>query len=577
MLDRGAAAIIMLLLSLGYASAATINAASCEHDDVQAAIDDALDGDTVMIPAGTCTWTTTVDVGTQTGWNPPVYDTKAITIQGAGVGRTIIIDNNPVDSSGNGGGLISIATKQGGFSRLTGLTLDSTVHQDLDPNTYNRAMVGISGFGRTWRIDHVHFKVGSGHGITTWDSTYGVIDHNVFDLYGWHFGMYVHHPYWNNVAHGDGSWADDLYPGTEKAVYVEDNIFNAPSGMSTAIDGWSGGRVVFRYNILNNATPGQHGTDSPGRDRSMRSMELYRNTITIDNPDYYYLIMQLRGGTFIIFDNILKNRHPESFMLENYRSFDEFSPWGKCDGTSPFDLNDDKTYDIGAHTGASGSRVLTASGKTWTVDQWKGYYLHNTAKGTSGLIESNTANTITTGELTHHTPLITFDNGDSFKILNVIACLDQRGRGKGDLISGDEQPWGSGVVPQAWPNQAIEPTYGWNNTLNGMPTRLITQDEFRMKEGRDFFNSPMPGYAPYTYPHPLTLSDSTGCGNSICDSGETCSTCSQDCKKGPADNNPCDNCINTPELNSYISLWLSGSVQIENMMDSIKFWKMGCL
>ncbi len=30
-------------------------------------------------------------------------------------------------------------------------------------------------------------------------------------------------------------------------------------------------------------------------------------------------------------------------------------------------------------------------------------------------------------------------------------------------------------------------------------------------EGRDFFNTPMPGYTPYTYPHPLTLTaDTTG-------------------------------------------------------------------
>jgi len=123
----------------------------------------------------------------------------------------------------------------------------------------------------------------------------------------------------------------------------------------------------------------------------------------------------------------------------------------------------------------------------------------------SDLIISNTANTITTLGLTHHSPVLTWSNGDSFKILRAAVCLDQRGRGKGSLISGDAPPWGTGITPQAWPNQEAEPTYVWNNTLNGSPFRVDSQNPWRMQEGRDFFNSAMPGYTPYTYPHPLTL------------------------------------------------------------------------
>jgi polygalacturonase len=40
-----------------------IHAASCSQEDVQAAIDAANDGDTVSVPAGTCTWTTPLDGG----------------------------------------------------------------------------------------------------------------------------------------------------------------------------------------------------------------------------------------------------------------------------------------------------------------------------------------------------------------------------------------------------------------------------------------------------------------------------------------------------------------------------------
>ncbi len=48
---------IQISLALGFlatpmAHAATITAASCEQADVQAAIDAAVDGDTVQVPAG---------------------------------------------------------------------------------------------------------------------------------------------------------------------------------------------------------------------------------------------------------------------------------------------------------------------------------------------------------------------------------------------------------------------------------------------------------------------------------------------------------------------------------------------
>jgi hypothetical protein len=68
----------------------------------------------------------------------------------------------------------------------------------------------------------------------------------------------------------------------------------------------------------------------------------------------------------------------------------------------------------------------------------------------------------------------------------------------------------------------------------------------------------------------------TVCGNSVCETDETCSSCAQDCRNGPADNNPCDDCIQIDEMNDYISHWLSGSIQIIALMDTIRLWKIGC-
>ena len=52
-----------------------VYAASCEQSDVQAAINSASDGDTVVVPAGSCTWSASVSVP----------NSRKITLQGAGV------------------------------------------------------------------------------------------------------------------------------------------------------------------------------------------------------------------------------------------------------------------------------------------------------------------------------------------------------------------------------------------------------------------------------------------------------------------------------------------------------------
>ncbi|HEY4952008.1 MAG TPA: hypothetical protein VII71_01320, partial [Verrucomicrobiae bacterium] len=57
-----------------------------------------------------------------------------------------------------------------------------------------------------------------------------------------------------------------------------------------------------------------------------------------------------------------------------------------------------------------------------------------------------------------------------------------------------------------WPHEVSEPLYVWGNTLNGNPTGLSSGYP-NIQENRDFFNNtPKPGYVPFTFPHPLTVS-----------------------------------------------------------------------
>jgi hypothetical protein len=80
----------------------------------------------------------------------------------------------------------------------------------------------------------------------------------------------------------------------------------------------------------------------------------------------------------------------------------------------------------------------------------------------------------------------------------VLRVLDQPGLGAGAHINRNSP---------AWPNQANEPCYSWNNHNQDDGSSFnvtLGQGSRTILAGRDFFNNtPMPGYTPYTYPHPL--------------------------------------------------------------------------
>jgi hypothetical protein len=125
------AALLSLLSFLPTAiRAETRTAASLTPEAVWEAIDAAKDGDTVQLPAGTATWTK--------GWNTGHgAKMKAITIQGAGMDETIIVDGRT--AQGNGTVPFWLAGVEGKPFRLTGITLDGTGHRPFDGTGYRNA------------------------------------------------------------------------------------------------------------------------------------------------------------------------------------------------------------------------------------------------------------------------------------------------------------------------------------------------------------------------------------------------------------------------------------------------------
>ena len=540
----------ILLPALNQAKGATIDAKSGSLADVSSAIASAHDGDTVVVPAGTASWTSTLSI------------TKGITLRGAGYDATVILDDiprgerrelppkqgqlqgprraapfarsMPLRSAASGGVgqsraiLISTLTSTQSF-RMTGFTFR---YGSITTSNSN-GLVRIGGTCPSVRIDHCHFDQLYGSHLVLTGCLYGVIDHCIFDARPRSSEILnVFHTNWGGGtnAFGDGSWADPPYFGSEKFIFIEDCVFNNVGGKFTtngAIDSWFGGRYVCRYNTFHNTRPGNHGTETGGRSRSCRAMEIYNNTITYTIKGN---LGQIRGGTALIHDNTYVGLMTFEPLVAN-RTIYASAIFGGATGNNSWDFNDTKTgsftengfsynpvkglYASGTHTGANSSQTLVVSGAGWATNQWVGFEVTNldlTAHGIpyyNSRVLSNTSDTITCDHggatLGASSTDMVFNTGNRFEIRRPSIVLDQCGRGQGDLLASNP-PINKTTNSIAWPHEALEPIYAWNNTLNGAPNfAALKSFNAVIQENRDFYNNtPKPGYKPYTYPHPLT-------------------------------------------------------------------------
>lgn len=503
-------AILFPLILAAPCWAGTYTAASCNQSDVNAVINGpahtAVSGDTIIIPAGTCTWTTGLTVQANITIMGTGTPNTAPSSFGSGTLQTVITDNvssNPLFS-------IQVGYASGSLFRLSTL--------DIEPGSSSTALTSPIQIAGTCtasgcpnvRVDNIGFGMtahwsGSVWNQATWlirsDNVFGVVDHctepSGSDAV---FGDNELSAYLGVGGYGDNSWAQPDSFGTSNALYYENNSIYVTRSITDCEVAPAGGaiggcRSVGRFNQItsNNGFGGfgLHGLDTDGRPRSGRQLEVYGNNFTCMNNSCN-IIAGYRGGTGFTFGNTLTETGTGFFnsfaSIAVYRTvFNSGNGWNACGGSGPFDTNDGTVYATGTLTSASGGGsagaqiTVSDTSKSWSANQWvpngAPYSLYDVTKGFWIEIASNTNNSLTTqGEIPEAT--YTASAGDTYQILRAKVCADQGGRGQGNYVSG------ATPSPASALNEVLDPIYEWDDSEN--PVRLNTN--FETNTGRTIAN-----------------------------------------------------------------------------------------
>jgi hypothetical protein len=270
------------LLLVAPAAQAQVNAASCSNTDVQNAINSASAGQTVNIPAGSCSWSN-------------VNLAKAITLNGAGKGVTNITLANA--------SAFNVTKQTAGPTRIQNLTFLASVK--VDPH-----VMTVSGpwpTGRPVILYNIAITLNNADFSTVFTPG-GVIYSHILFTGTWGSTLFT-----GKYLTDNASWATPDTMGMKDTTgfantYIEDNTFNG----GTITDCDDNCRVVVRHNTGNDSG----GFNSHGKDSSptgMRHFEIYNNSFlypdktcpggSATSPSNINQWIWIRGGTGVIFNN----------------------------------------------------------------------------------------------------------------------------------------------------------------------------------------------------------------------------------------------------------------------------------
>jgi hypothetical protein len=314
---------LLLALFLGVCFASHCEATVYNSDgsaaNVQALHNAVLDGDTITVPAGNFSW----------GQNG-VHITKAITLQGAGVGITnITLSGHPV---------LTITKNAFGIVRVRDITFLATGGAGTLPDP-----ILLNG---TWPGGQpiIFYNVGvtlNGASMISCDIAGGAI-----------FSHITFNGQWNDFficvkdQTNTSSWTMADSVGTHDTngllnIYIEDSTFIG--GSNGIIDCDDNCRAVMRHNTFNDSG----GFNSHGKDSSTyggRHFEIYENQFllpdqtctngnqSLSNVNQYIWI---RGGTGVVFNNNYEHLFTQCWGLKpeikiSIRGAEDDRPQGTC-------------------------------------------------------------------------------------------------------------------------------------------------------------------------------------------------------------------------------------------------------
>jgi hypothetical protein len=285
------------------ARATSHTAASCSGADVQASINAASSGDTVLVPGGNCTWTTNAVT---------IPNTKYITLDGQGI--TTINWSGSGTFPGSNVSVFVINNGTAGRTIVTGFTFNGAYEQTSGTACPILINTTYSPVTQAFRLHHNTFNYLDAAGsqgtiICQMGNGPGLIDHNTF-VTSHGASELIHN--WGDYS---TAWTgQDVVPGGSQFLYLEDNTFTYNQGGlyygTSAIQSYDGARVVFRHNHLYQMQIDAHGSspNSCTNRPNTRWFEIYNNdfhtTATNANQSNFIVI---RGGSGVIFGNIHPN------------------------------------------------------------------------------------------------------------------------------------------------------------------------------------------------------------------------------------------------------------------------------
>lgn len=486
---------LVLLFGSANALAADRAAASCSRSDVMTAIAAAVDGDRVLVPAGTCTWAGNIKV---TG--------KSISIIGAGIGKTVITGNEPTSDVA----ALEVITKAtggspAGFFRVSGFTFKAMACGSSASD--QAAIVMLRGLSHQVRFDHNRIESSVCGGIGVDDDVRGVADHNEIVNVACtlcHMTR-IQHSRWADISsnathdYGDGSWSEPDSWGTKEQFIFEDNTIenqlgdpdNGGGGQYLTND-WKGARTTYRFNRWINGTYQTHGTESGGRVRGFRHVEHYRQVFTWAFGSYPSQIAT-RGGSARAFDNAMSGNLARGVDHNVYRSVGPFAvnwPFGRCGA-----------YAVSSITRVgTTATVSTSQDHGWQIGNGSGWAMIRGANEAGFNKASALIDVLTTKSFTYQvvdsgptTATGTIEVASAFDgntDSTGYPCMDQVGRGQGILIRGTEPGYSApDPNPPTWAGNALVPNLYWNNRVNGTVSPGEDNNPVPVtQENRDFYN-----------------------------------------------------------------------------------------